>query len=179
MNFHEFGSQRLNELLAEERTPGGGHPAYPGLNNVSGLIDLIQYAKPRSVLEIGSCTGVSTEIFLLHCAKVVAVDSWEGKWSKAHDQFMARVGAYPHLGIMRGRSPEILADLPDGSFDLVYIDGAHDHSSVCADIDGSKRLAKHWMAGHDYVHMDGVIQAVSDNFGIPKVFSDTSWLISV
>lgn len=146
-------------------------------NHVGGLIDLIEYAKPRTVLEIGSHCGVSTECFALHCERVVAVDPWPHKryWLA----FLGRCGEYDNLEIVKGISPDDLAQFADGEFDMVYIDGDHDEDSVTADIMGSKRLVTRWIAGHDYSH-GGVERAVTKLLGKPaRVFSDTSWIIPV
>src|SRR5689334_8405708 len=184
MTFGEFALARLDALRTEERVPGGGISAYPGMNHVGGLIDLVLYAKPRSVLEIGSHRGVSTEVFLLHCSRVVAVDSWEGiteppGWGRFYDEFLYRVGAYPSLHVVRGRSPQALEQFEDHEFDLVYIDGEHDEASVRADINGARRLVKPggWLAGHDYVPNSDVERVVTAEApGEIKLFADTSWL---
>ena len=182
MTFGQFREQRLNELLADYRVPGGGLDTEPGLNNIKGLLDLINYAKPKSVLEIGSHRGISTECFLLNCPRVVALDSWEGNWSNYFMEFLDRCGEYPNLEIVRGRSPESLAQFLNGEFDLVYIDGDHSEYAATCDIRESKRLARRWLAGHDFIetHNCAVPAAVRKLLGEPSiVFDDTSWLIKL
>ena len=180
--FAEFRVNRATELLTQERCNGGGTDLHPGLNYIGGLLQLIDKAKPLTVLEIGSHIGVSTECFLLGCKRVVAVDSWGHNWAPAYDWFMRRVGAYPNLEVVRGSSPEILTQFKDNEFDLVYIDGEHDYDPVVWDIHGSQLLAKHWIAGHDYYTTpngpNDVHRAVNELLGEPtEVFIDTSWLI--
>ncbi len=76
--FREFQQARVNSLLATKRC------VYPGddadvHNFLPGLAELILQAQPRAVIEIGCDRGVSTELFLLTTARVVAVDPWESR----------------------------------------------------------------------------------------------------
>ena len=183
ISYETFRTQRLEQLKADYRVPGGDSTEAPGMNNIAGLIDLVRFAKPHSVVEIGSHRGVSTEVFLLHCRKVVAVDPWErtadAAWELFFFEFLSRVSEYPNLQIIRGASPDALAPLADNEFDLCYIDGAHDEASVLRDIEACKRLVRPggWYAGHDWLPGNDVDHAVRKSFGEPKVFADTSWLI--
>lgn len=169
-----MNAARLETLRYDLRHADAG----PGPDNhVGGLIDLIEYARPRSVLEIGSHCGVSTEAFLLHCERVVAVDPWPYKryWLA----FLGRCGEYDNLGVVKGISPDDLKQFADGAFDMVYIDGEHYEGNVIDDITASRRLVTRWIAGHDYGHL-GVGRAVRKLLGEPeRVFSDTSWIVPV
>lgn len=151
------------------------HPA----NFVGGLLDLIAYAKPKSVIEIGCNRGVSTEALLRHCDRVVAVDPWDGSYEReAFVEFMARCGGYPNLEIVRGRSPEALRRFGI-EFDLCYVDACHDYEAVRADIRACLLIVKPegWLAGHDYPQ-DDVKRAVGEvTTTAPKFFSDGSWLL--
>lgn len=182
MIFSEFREQRLAELKEEDRVAGGNDPGFKGLNKIHGLLDLIAYCKPKTVLEIGSHLGVSTECFLLNCSKVVVIDPWT--YDPFFDGFMVRCGAYPHLKVYRDISDRALQYFPPASFDMVYVDGLHDYFSVKKDIEGSLPLVKSggWLAGHDYVKFSvatEVPKVVVELFGREpdKVFDDTSWII--
>lgn len=149
---------------------------------VDGLITMIEYAKPKTVLEIGSDRGVSTEVFLNMCEHVTAVDPW-AHIPERHDDFLRHCAKYPNLKIIRGYSPEALDALPDASFDLVYIDAVHTYDGCIIDARASHRLVKAggWMAGHDYLHPfneQDVIPAVDALFGRENltIFADSSWL---
>lgn len=188
MRFIEFALARLEQLKIEPRVPGGESEKQGGINQVHGLIDLVRKVKPHSVLEIGSHRGVSTEVFLLHCPRVVALDSWENAphacWGVFFDEFQDRLGGYPNLEVHRAASPDGLARFADHEFDLVYIDGEHDYESVKRDILATKRLVKPggWMSGHDH-WMPGVQRAVDETMFNENpdqelfIFSDSSWLI--
>lgn len=160
-------------LLANElrHELGGNRPS----NYIDGLLDLIHYTAPNSVIEIGSHRGVSTEVFLKHCRHVTAVDPWPDE--DVYKAFMSRCGYYPNLKIIRGESPN---DIPMPFYpvpELCYIDGLHDFEHIVADIAGAKRMPLRWIAGHDWHYAD-VRNAVHIMLGIPeRVFSDTSWVI--
>lgn len=145
-------------------------------NSVGGLFDLIDLVRPHSVLEIGANRGVSTEAFLLTCKHVTAIDPWEweaGAEDGAFGEFFRRCESFPHLTIIKGRSPEAVRKLSE-RFDLAYIDGAHDYESVKADIAACASIARD-LSGHDYYHQP--VKRAVDEFGDVRVFADTSWLI--
>lgn len=143
---------------------------------LGGLAQLVEQVKPRTVLEIGCCRGHSTEVFLLHAERVVALDPWPIE--DELNEFIARCGWYPGLEMVRARSPEAVQ--PGWRFDLVYIDGDHSYEAVRADIRAGWPICR-TLAGHDY-NIPGVRRAVEEHRAAagllePSVFPDTSWLI--
>jgi predicted O-methyltransferase YrrM len=172
-NFRAFQLARVTELLTTMRClyPGGADDVH---NFVHGLVELLIRAKPRSVIEIGSDRGVSTEVFLLTNARVVAVDPWEHQ--AYFDEFVERCGAYPHLEVCRGKCPDALGRF-GAEFDLCYVDADHQYESVRRDILACTKVVKPdgWLAGHDY-HQPQVEQAVRSLVDEPIVFRDGSWL---
>src|SRR5262245_28777531 len=106
MRFSRFREQRLEHLKGLVRVVGCG---LPPLNSVHGLIDLVVETKPRSVIEIGSHVGISTEVFCLYCQKVVAVDSFDGPWANFVEEFFNRLKDYPNLDFLPGNSPDCLS----------------------------------------------------------------------
>jgi predicted O-methyltransferase YrrM len=171
--FREFQKKRIDELLTTRRClyPGDSADVH---NFLPGLVELILRAKPRTVIEIGSDRGVSTELFLLTSARVVAVDPWENRNSL--QEFTNRCGAYHHLEICRGKCPDAL-DQFGAEFDLCYIDADHGYEAVRRDILACTRIVKPdgWLAGHDY-HQPQVESAVLSMIDEPIVFRDGSWL---
>ena len=143
-----------------------------------GLYDLIELIRPKSVIEIGSYRGVSTEIFLLTCPRVVAVDPWEYP-DTLYKEFMDRVGSYPNLEVCRGKSPEILGGFHIGEFEMCYIDGDHSYEAVRTDILKTKLIVETngYIAGHDFNNPE-TRRAILEFAGTPKkVFSDASWFV--
>lgn len=172
----------LARNLQRMRETGRGDGPYThDLNNTTGLIEMIEYAKPKHVLELGSDLGVSTECFLLLCDTVTVVDPW-ADYPEHYDRFMQRCAKYPGLKVIRGYSPAALADLPDASFDLVYIDAVHIYQPCIDDARAAHRLVRPggWIAGHDYspYNIDDIIPAVHAMFGEEniKTYSEGSWL---
>ncbi len=129
------------------------------------------------MIEIGSHQGISTEVFLLNVARVVAVDPWEGD-DKTYSEFMDRCGSYPNLEVNRDKSPNALKHY-GCEFDFCYIDAAHDYESVSRDILAVAKLIlpDGYIGGHDY-GTPSVMAAVLDCLGPPTVFRDESWFIA-
>jgi predicted O-methyltransferase YrrM len=171
--FREFQQVRVNSLLTTKRCvyPGDAADVH---NFLSGLAELILQIQPRAVIEIGCDRGVSTELFLLTAARVVAVDPWDGPSS--YQEFVERCAGYPHLEICRGKSPEALGKF-GAEFDLCYIDADHSYEAVRRDILACTRIVKPdgWLAGHDY-HQPQVARAVQSMVDDPIRFRDGSWL---
>src|ERR1700693_135743 len=119
LSFAKFKAERLTEFLSITRTCDTNYISQDEGDYSRGLYDLIETIKPTSVIEIGSYRGVSTEIFLLCCKRVVAVDPWEYP-ETMFQEFMERVGSYPNLEVCRGKSPVVL-DRFNREFDMSYI----------------------------------------------------------
>lgn len=168
------------------------------MDSIDGLVDLINMAQPKRVLELGSCRGGSTEVFLLMCDEVVAMDPWgdfpelsiasdrvmagrERKHIEMLDdngkRFMAKCGAYPNLTTIRDFSPRgVEKMLPKyaGYFDMVYIDAVHEYQAVINDVHASWPLVRPggWIAGHDYqplVNFKDMIPAINMMFGAENI----------
>ena len=171
MLFSTFKAARIAELLAE----------HWGAARLPDLFELIDVVRPKSVLEIGCYRGVSTEVWLLHCAQVTAVDPWPDLAIRR--EFLARCSHYPHLEMIEGFSPSALAAVSDRKFDLCYIDGDHSYEAVVQDIKACLPLVKlgKFLGGHDYGgDCPGVAQAVDELLGKPQWrFSDGSWLVKL
>lgn len=167
---------RLFELTKIPRCRYDGEMEDPN-NFVGGLIDLLLKTRPKSVIEIGSDQGVSTEVFLLLCDRVVAVDPWYSVTPR--HAFDNAVGRYTNLEVVQGYSPQALDRFDAGEFDLAYIDGAHTYDNVRADIIASQRVVRRggWIGGHDF-HMEPVARAILSLLPHPMLFNDGSWLVA-
>ena len=70
---------RINELLL---TPRMFYAEWSGYNKLKGLKMLIDDIVTRDtvMVEIGSFSGVSSELFALHCKEINCVDLWDPYW---------------------------------------------------------------------------------------------------
>lgn len=172
----------------------------------SGLYDLVSSLPGTglTVIEIGSLTGGSAEVFLKSgkVSKIFCVDPWTNGFDPADPTssyvagceavFDQRMLAYPGL-FEKVRLPSIEAfnrffvPLVKMGFraDVVYIDGNHQYSAVREDILHYHHLlaAGGTLAGHDYDkdtihdHIKGVYKAVNELVCVDATFRDTSWTV--
>ncbi len=147
-----------------------------------------QARKMESVIELGSWKGKSTHALCSSgCPKVVAVDTWKGSQfePEAHaeaatgsvfEEFKNNVGHFPNLTIVQKDINDAVNEIPDKSFDMVFIDAGHTYEEVRNDIRKWKGKARILLCGHDYVSgWPGVIQAVNEELGGPDGVADTIW----
>lgn len=154
-----------------------------GVDSTVGLQKLL-YSLPHlgKVCEIGSCKGISTECLALMCDHVIAVDNWR-EYFECWPLFAESMKEHRNMSVLHMASEAAAALFAPEVFDLVYIDADHSYASICNDITAwlPKVRKGGWIAGHDYASQEeGVIRAVNEllgQFGKPKVFDDTSWLI--
>ncbi len=106
--------------------------------------------RPRLRVELGSFRGYSFSLFCQALAKhsepwnAVAIDNWEGDKhsgffkSKGDEIFAAlsehaRLHYAPHAELKRMYFSQALSSIPDGSIDLLHIDGRHTYEDVKED----------------------------------------------
>ncbi len=102
--------------------------------------------QPHAILEIGSWEGRSAIWFLetFPNATMTCVDTWEGSAEHSkedlgglYDRFQANVrlaNVADRLVARRGPSQRVLFGLEPESFDLAYVDGAHEAPAALSDI---------------------------------------------
>lgn len=128
---------------------------------------LEQWTNGKNVLEIGSYCGLSTVVIARHANHVSAVDYFDGRGTPSprdtRAEFESNIARYGVADRVSAFHPDAM---PDGPFDVVFIDGAHDYESVKADIE--KAIDVLTIDGvlmfHDYGHPchPGVAQAVDE-----------------
>lgn len=95
---------------------------------------LAELASGKHVLEIGSYCGLSTICMAQTAERVVAYDVWTGAGTpKPRDTRAEFRGNVARYGVA-SRVEDVDVVQPGDTFDLVFIDGAHDADSVRADI---------------------------------------------
>ena len=132
--------------------------------------------KMLSIVEVGSWKGRSTHALLSGCkGAVTAVDHFQGsigedlehaeaKTRDIFEDFMANVGEFDNLKVLKMPSLEAAKQIADQSVDMVFIDGGHTYEDIRADIAAWTPKARRMVCGHDY-NLASVRQAVQEVFG--------------
>ena len=163
-------------------------------DHLRGLLDLIMdlpysvYGLP--VIELGSNTGDSTQMWSLIASIVYSVDPFifDGNNGRTGEQvrkfFTDRMNGKHYISI-KGYSQDEANNpaLPEKA-GVIYIDADHTYPFVKRDISlyWPRVMDGGFICGHDYgisiAGQDGVKPAVDEIFGEPdKVYIDTSWIV--
>lgn len=159
-------------------------------NNTIGLYHLIRrYINEETVmLEIGSFSGVSSELFALHAKSIVCVDPYESypeidyeSILSAEKQFAEMMSNYLNITKIKLKSNDAISLFEDETFDLIYIDGAHDYENVSKDIKSwiPKIKKGGYISGHDFSVHDVNLAIMDCGLSIIEVFCDDSWICNV
>jgi glycosyltransferase involved in cell wall biosynthesis len=142
---------------------------------------LVSEIRPQQIVELGTHYGVSYAAFcdavldLRLAARCFAVDTWTGDahagsyGDNVYDELArfnaARFGAFSRL--LRGTFDAALVHIPDGSTDLLHIDGLHTADAVRHDFDSwrPKLSARGVVLFHD-------TNARHDDFGVWRVWDE-------
>lgn len=156
------------------------------VNSLAGLGMLIEDCvdKDTVMVEVGSFSGVSSELFALHCKRLHCIDLWDPYWEISEKRivefaewsFDRMAAEHGNIEKIKGDSVEAADRFSDGSLDLVYIDAAHDYESVRRDLLAWIPKVKEggWIAGHDYRH-DPSIQVYE---AVNELFAETHRVVT-
>jgi len=104
------------------------------------LKGILKSGKYKNILEIGFDIGNSAELFLSMGAEYVTSVDICDKWiTEVMVQFMQRKYGSQFMFI-KGNSLDIIPTIVD-TYDLIFIDGAHDYNTAKNDLMNCKRLA--------------------------------------
>tara|TARA_Y100000310_G_scaffold250193_1_gene256365 strand:+ start:459 stop:1004 length:546 start_codon:yes stop_codon:yes gene_type:complete len=176
----------LHRLDTPRTTPqagwfsASGKHEIPGLqvNYLFGLRDLCEkyLDNSKTVLELGSYAGVSTELFSYYCKHITTID-------RRHRSGIVELARNANnVTFIHSKFQTYLNKCVD-KFDLIYIDGKHTYIAVKRDITLSLPLLKDngIISGHDIDVHSGVRQAVEEV--LPdnniEIFSDSSWVVKL
>jgi hypothetical protein len=170
--------------------------SYPG-NDIEGwmaadeLAWLFERAHERArICEVGSYMGRSTHALCSGCpGTVTVIDHFRPvhispeflAQDDVYRAFTRNLAGFQNLEINRGSSPERAADYPDGSFDMIFIDGHHVAPCPGNDIDAwrPKLRPGGLLCGHDYTESwPDVVRAVDQRFSSVQV-CNTIWSVLV
>ena len=158
------------------------------------LKDLI---KPNMIVcEIGVRSGQSSEMFLELGCFVNMIDPWEKyegiddenyRFEEDYENTLKRIERFKNqYKIFRSKSDEVLNDIPNGSLDLVYIDGNHAYEFVKRDITcwWFKIKEGGYIAGDDWAMENvarGLLEAIlvisETNFPLKISYKGRNWII--
>ena len=134
---------------------------------------LAELCRGKHVLEIGSYCGLSTVCIGRTAKSVACVDYFDGRGTPSprdtRPEFNANIERYGLADKVTAMHPDALegADWNTlGPFDVAFIDGAHDHESVQADVEKCLPLLADdgLLAFHDFKHpCHGGIERVIDD----------------
>lgn len=161
------------------------------VNRLFGLYDLINdfLTKDSIVCELGSCQGVSSELFALMCKQVYCIDFFDHSYDADlghpyEEDFDNMARKYDNIIKIKANTNDAYKQFEDHMFDLVYTDASHSYNDVRNDIINYFPKIKHGgiMAGHDVLvpEKNEVMAAVESIFGKNyRRYSDSSWAIRV
>ena len=188
-SFHEY----LMRLPGGFNDPGYHDNGIDGFSVVKELQWLFSTSKEmNSIVEIGSHLGRSSHALLTGCSGVVTcVDSWEPtEWIEEDSKeksyaryraFMENTSSFSNRAVLKMKSPEAANIFPDGSVDMVFIDGNHGRESVVADLDAWTPKARKIICGHDY-NCHGwpeVKEIIDSRFGDKVQTCGTIWFVEL
>lgn len=166
---HNLKDARLyadrSDMIAALPVPKGGKVAEIGVWRADFSKVLVSTLKPRQFFAF--------DVFTCH-----DLEEWNGLTGLqlfdglTHRQYYEREMA-PHLDVttmVEGISQETLRNYTDGSFDLVYVDAAHDYDAVKADSELAVEMTAKsgFLVFNDYIMFDhnnyayGIVPVVND-----------------
>jgi predicted O-methyltransferase YrrM len=146
--------------------------------------ELRRLAKGARVLEVGTAYGYAAIAMALGGAtEVVTIDPHQalGSLAPARDHVAAwRVA--DRVRLLVGVAGEVLPRFRPGSFDLAFVDGDHQASSVRLDARLARQAVRPggWLAFHDYREDDcpGVAQVLDELWPLgPRLLVDTLFVV--
>ena len=123
---------------------------------------------PRNglVVEVGTLRGEFAKVILETCApkRLITIDQSYQLFDFPALQKYIDEGV---LQTIQGCSWEVLSQFPDGHFDLIYIDAAHDYDSVAKDLDAARTKVKKggYLACNDYTYW---APEEAQPYGVPR-----------
>jgi len=171
----------------------------------SELLFLVDIAKDKECLEIGTYMGASAINMLQTCKSLIVVDNWTGSKTQPEQlkefelaklsgrsifrHFLSnlekREAADKVKAILQMDSGEAECLLCDYKCDLVFIDADHSFEGVKRDIELWKPHVRSGgiICGHDYINGESrgwdctqIVRAVHELLGKPNKVIDTIWV---
>lgn len=132
-------------------------------------VDVITRTQSRRIAEIGVFRGAFAEEILGRCDEITdyyMIDPWrhledwnkpankgDQVFDKIFQEAMDRTAAFEdRRRVLRGRTTEVIDQIPDGHLDLAYVDGDHTLRGIAIDLIQvyGKIRPNGWLAGDDF-----------------------------
>jgi len=144
-----------------------------------------QAQEMKTILEIGSFKGRSTDALLSSKAKVTAVDNWVLHWDinnpqhgeTVYKEFLENTKESKNLEVLMMTSNEAIKNFPeDESIDMVFMDFTTTYPEYLEAIKKWLPKTKKLICGHEYSEkFPDVIKAVDEIFGKPDGVIGMIW----
>ena len=167
---------------------------YAGLLEYINLLDTQFNFRGKSMIEIGSYQGESTEQFAKLFGSIHAIDPWQNGYDpndiSSHVTDMAlveqafdnRMIQYPNVKKIKGKA-EVVIPTFNSIVDFVYIDGIHTREALLQDLHNASKISK-YIGGHDWGWTD-VLESIKEFLKVESlegqpiyVCRDSSWIIN-
>ena len=182
---NDYRQDRIDILLQSKRLEFKNKQS----NTTKGLYELItKYVNKESVIvELGSFSGISSELFALHCKKLYCVDPWSPYWeiedvekmNEAELKFNSMMANYNNIVKYKMDSKNASLIFENSNVDMIYIDSDHSSENVEKEIKLWLPKIKQcgYISGHDF-NMPTVFNVVTKYFDptLIEIFNDTSWV---
>ena len=169
---------------------------YTGLFDLTKDLETKFDMKNKTMIEIGSYQGESTEVFAQTFGKIYAVDIWQNGYDQSdlsswvtemslvEKAFDERMNKYSGIIKIKNTSEKFLSSF-DGVVDFVYIDGNHQYEAMIKDLRLASKVSR-YVGGHDW-GMHGLCKALVEFLNLEKiddikdviVYPDSSWILTI
>ena len=158
-------------------------PQSPWMGHVPFMFALFQAIKPKTYLELGVHNGCSllaaatAASLYVPEAKIIGIDSWQGDDHAVYgdgNQILAKLTTtvtahFTNVDLVRDFFDNHVSKVPDGSIDLLHIDGLHTYEAVKHDYE--TWLPKLTKRGVILFHDTHVFE---QDFGVHRLFSEVA-----
>lgn len=143
---------------------------------------------PGPIIEIGTLLGITTTNMALAKSpeqKIITVDNYcWNPWGLKPDVHASLAATVLHYLIKTGQVEQVRMDKNEffrtyrgPAPALVFLDAVHDYPETKKDIEWSRQVGAHMIAGHDYCDQFPGVKQVVDEFGGPREQCASVWLL--
>lgn len=117
----------------------GGMNTAPEARLLLFALATLTYA--QMILETGYDAGYTTEVLALTGANIIAIDN-DSEYPEVKAEAKERLSKYPNCTLLHIDAMKYLINVPDDSFDLIFVDDDHFPPHVAGEIVEVKRILR-------------------------------------